>query len=110
MYLALTRQRYSRSYELLSGDYRQSEYPSLESWMADQGDLRALRFVDTPDVKASDGEAEVKGEAEVIWSDGSVTRDKGTWKLVREDDRWKVDGIKAGKRLQGPSQGGRRRW
>lgn len=42
MYLALTRQRYSRSYELLSGDYRQSEYPSLESWMADQGDLRAL--------------------------------------------------------------------
>lgn len=105
MYLALTRQRYSRSYELLSGDYRQSEYPSLESWMADQGDLRALRFVDTPDVKASDGEAEVKGEAEVIWSDGSVTRDKGTWKLVREDDRWKVDEIKAGKRLQGPSQG-----
>ena len=97
MYLAITQQRYAESYEYLSRGYRQNGYPTLEAWVQEHSELRAMRFTETPVARTSGGVATVEGNIEILRPDGTREQQKGTWKLVKEDGRWKMSELQTRK-------------
>ncbi|MGB3634545.1 MAG: hypothetical protein WA982_10940, partial [Rubrobacteraceae bacterium] len=95
MYLTLGQKDYESSYRYLSESYRESDYPTLRTWIRENRDFGALLFENSPSAQASNGEATVEGDVRVRFNDGAQTLQRGSWTLVEEGGKWKVDSIEA---------------
>jgi eukaryotic-like serine/threonine-protein kinase len=83
--------KYHKSARLLSEDYRQSTFPDRATFDGTFDKVEKVVFIEGPNAKISGNTATVKGEtrATLTWE---IQHNKGTWYLVQEDGRWKIDG------------------
>jgi eukaryotic-like serine/threonine-protein kinase len=82
---------YDRSAQLLSEEYRQSTFPDRASFDGTFDKVKTVEFIEGPNAEISDNTATVSGETRATLED-KVERNKGMWRLVKEDGRWKIDG------------------
>jgi serine/threonine-protein kinase len=82
---------YDRSASLLSEDWRQSTFPNRGVFEGTFDKVESVDFIEGPDAEVSGNKATVTGETNARLT-GEVQHNKGTWYLVREDGRWKIDG------------------
>jgi eukaryotic-like serine/threonine-protein kinase len=83
--------KYHKSARLLSEDYRQSTFPDRATFDGTFDKVEKVVFIEGPNAKISGYTATVTGEtqATLTWE---IQHNKGTWYLVQEDGRWKIDG------------------
>jgi ketosteroid isomerase-like protein len=82
---------YDRSARLLSDDYRQSTFPDQATFEGTFDKVERVVFIEGPNAKISGTTATVTGETQATLTK-EVQHNKGTWYLVQEDGRWKIDG------------------
>jgi eukaryotic-like serine/threonine-protein kinase len=82
---------YDRSASLLSEDWRQSTFPNQDVFEGTFDKVESVDFIEGPKARVSGNEATVTGETHARLK-GAIEHNKGTWYLVREDGRWKIDG------------------
>jgi serine/threonine-protein kinase len=82
---------YDDSARLLSDDWRQSTFPNQDVFEGTFDKVESVNFIEGPDGRVSGDEATVTGETHATLK-GKMEHNKGTWYLVREDGRWKIDG------------------
>jgi hypothetical protein len=82
---------YDRSARLLSEDWRQSTFPNRGVFEGTFDKVKSVNFIEGPKARVSGNKATVTGETHASLA-GEVQHNKGTWYLVREDGRWKIDG------------------
>jgi serine/threonine protein kinase len=82
---------YDRSAQLLSESYRQSTFPNRGVFEGTFASVESVEFVDGPTAEISGDTATVTGRTEATKT-GQVELNQGTWYLVIEDGRWKIDG------------------
>jgi hypothetical protein len=82
---------YERSAQLLTDDWRQEWFPNEETFEGTFDKVESVVFIVGPSAEISDNTAEVTGETRATLKE-EVQHNKGTWYLVREDGRWKIDG------------------
>jgi len=82
---------YDDSARLLSDDWRQSTFPNQDVFEGTFDKVESVNFIVGPDGRVSGDEATVTGETHATLK-GEMQHNKGTWYLVREDGRWKIDG------------------
>ena len=81
---------YGRSAELLSQSYRQSTFPNRGVFERTFAEVERVEFVVGPDAEVSGNTATVTGETQATLT-GEIQRNQGTWYLVQEGGRWKID-------------------
>jgi serine/threonine protein kinase len=82
---------YDRSARFLSDDYRQSTFPDRATFEGTFGKVERVVFIEGPNAKISGNTATVTGETQATLT-REIQHNKGTWYLVYEDGRWKIDG------------------
>jgi eukaryotic-like serine/threonine-protein kinase len=82
---------YERSARLLTDDWRQEWFPNEETFEGTFDKVEGVVFIVGPSAEISGNTAEVTGETRATLKE-EVQHNKGTWYLVREDGRWKIDG------------------
>jgi serine/threonine protein kinase len=82
---------YDRSARLLSDDYRQSTFPDRATFEGTFDKVERVVFIEGPNAKISGNTATVTGETQATLT-REIQHNKGTWYLVQEDGRWKIDG------------------
>jgi eukaryotic-like serine/threonine-protein kinase len=82
---------YDRSARLLSDDYRQSTFPDRATFEGTFGKVERVVFIEGPNAEISGNTATVTGETQATLT-REIQHNKGTWYLVHEDGRWKIDG------------------
>jgi eukaryotic-like serine/threonine-protein kinase len=82
---------YDRSARLLSEEWRQSTFPNRDIFEGTFDKVESVNFIEGPDGRVSGNEAIVTGETHATLK-RRMEHNKGTWYLVREDGRWKIDG------------------
>jgi eukaryotic-like serine/threonine-protein kinase len=82
---------YDRSAMLLSQDWRQSTFPNRAVFEGTFDKVKSVDFIEGPKARVSGNNATVTGETNASLA-GEVQHNKGTWYLVQEDGRWKIDG------------------
>ena len=82
---------YDRSARLLSEDWRQDTFPSRAVFEGTFDKVESVDFIDGPSAEVSGNKATVTGETQARLT-GEVQHNKGTWYLVQENGRWKIDG------------------
>jgi len=81
---------YDRSAELLSESWRQSTFPDRATFESTFAEVELVEFVEGPTAEVSGNTATVTGETEATLTT-EIQQNQGTWYLVREDGRWKID-------------------
>jgi hypothetical protein len=81
---------YDRSARLLSEDWQQDMFPNRDIFEGTFDKVESVDFIVGPNAEVSGNEATVTGETHARLT-GVVEHNKGTWYLVREDGRWKID-------------------
>ncbi len=82
---------YDRAAPLLTEDYRQSTFPNRSVFEGTFDKVESVVFTVGPNTEVSGDTATVTGETEATLT-GEVQQNRGTWYLVQEDGRWKIDG------------------
>ena len=82
---------YDRSAKLITDSWRQEYFPNRATFEGTFDKVESVDFLEGPSAEISGNTATVTGETQATLT-GEVQRNKGTWYLVREDDRWKIDG------------------
>jgi serine/threonine protein kinase len=82
---------YDDSARLLSEDWRQSTFPNEGVFEGTFDKVESVNFIEGPDASVSGNEATVTGETRAVL-ESRTEHNKGTWYLVREGGRWKIDG------------------
>jgi serine/threonine-protein kinase len=82
---------YDESARLLSEDWRQSTFPNQGVFEGTFDKVESVDFIEGPDARISGNEATVTGETHAVLK-SRAEHNKGTWYLVRENGRWKIDG------------------
>jgi serine/threonine-protein kinase len=90
-YTMTSNEDYDGSARLLSEDWRQSTFPSRDIFEGTFDKVESVDFIEGPKAKISGNEATVTGETQARLT-GEVQHNKGTWYLVQEGGRWKIDG------------------
>ena len=90
-YTTTSEGEYDRSAELLSEGWRQRFFPRRAVFESTFAEVERVEFVVGPNAEVSGNTATVTGETEATKTD-VVERNQGTWYLVQEDGRWKIDG------------------
>ena len=90
-YTMTTDGEYDSAAKLLSEDWRQSTFPNQAVFEGTFDKVESVNFIEGPDGKVSGNEATVTGETHAELK-SRVEHNKGTWYLVREGGRWKIDG------------------
>ena len=82
---------YDRSAQLLSESWRQSTFPNRATFEGTFADVVRVEFVEGPTAEVSGDTATVTGrtEAELTYE---IQQNEGTWRLVKEDGEWRIDG------------------
>ena len=82
---------YDDSARLLSDDWRQSTFPNEGVFEGTFDKVESVNFIEGPDARVSGNEATVTGETHAVL-ESRTEHNRGTWYLVREGGRWKIDG------------------
>jgi serine/threonine protein kinase len=82
---------YDRSAKLLSEKWRRSTFPNRATFEGTFDKVERVVFIEGPNAEISGNTATVTGETRATLT-GEVQHNEGTWYLVQEDDRWKIDG------------------
>jgi serine/threonine-protein kinase len=93
---------YEDSAKLLSADWRRSTFPNQAVFEGTFDKVESVKFVVGPDATVSGNEATVTGETQAALK-RRTDRNTGTWYLVRENGRWKIDGWDVSKLSSRPS-------
>lgn len=83
---------YGTSYGLLSQNFRQNTAGSQANWAGTFSTLQSVEFVEGPTATVSGNTATVTGTTIARHTD-RIERNTGTWTLVNEGGRWKLDDI-----------------
>ena len=81
---------YDRSAELLSESWRQSMFPNRATFEGTFAPVDRVEFVEGPTAEISGNTATVTGQTQATLTT-EIQQNEGTWYLVREDGRWKID-------------------
>ena len=82
---------YDRSAQLLSEDWRQSTFPDRATFESTFAAVERVEFVEGPTAEVSGGTATVTGRTQATLT-YQVEQNEGTWRLVKEDGEWRIDG------------------
>jgi hypothetical protein len=82
---------YDSSARLLSEDYRRSTFPDQATFEGTFNKVERVVFIEGPNANISGNAATVTGETQATLT-REIQHNKGTWYLVQEDGRWKIDG------------------
>jgi len=83
--------KYDRSAQLLTEDYRQSTFPNRAVFEGTFDKVESVVFIVGPNAEVSGDTATVTGETQARLT-REIQHNQGTWYLVQEDGRWKIDG------------------
>jgi hypothetical protein len=89
-YTMTSEEDYDRSAKLLTDNWRQEWFPNEETFEGTFDKVRSVVFIEGPNAEVSGDTAKVTGETRATL-DEEVQHNKGTWYLVQEDGRWKID-------------------
>jgi serine/threonine protein kinase len=81
---------YDRSAPLLTDSWRQKYFPNQGTFEGTFDKVESVKFVRGPSAEVSGNEATVTGETQARLT-GEVQLNRGTWYLVKEDGRWKIN-------------------
>jgi ketosteroid isomerase-like protein len=81
---------YGRSAKLLSEHWRRSMFPNQATFEGTFNEVESVVFTDGPKAEVSGDTATVTGKTRATLT-GEVQHNEGTWYLVQEDDRWKIN-------------------
>jgi eukaryotic-like serine/threonine-protein kinase len=81
---------YGRSAKLLSEHWRRSKFPNQATFDGTFNEVESVVFTDGPNAEVSGDTATVTGKTRATLT-GEVQHNEGTWYLVQEDDRWKIN-------------------
>jgi len=82
---------YDTSAELLTEDWRQRWFPDQATFEGTFDKVESVVFIEGPNAEVSGNTATVTGETRATLT-GEIQHNEGTWYLVQEDGRWKIDG------------------
>jgi serine/threonine-protein kinase len=82
---------YDRAARLLSEDWRQRWFPDRATFEGTFDKVESVVFIEGPNAEISGNTATVTGETQATLT-GEIQHNEGTWYLVRQDGRWKIDG------------------
>jgi hypothetical protein len=89
-YTTTTEGEYGRSARLLSDDWRNSTFPNRGVFEGTFDKVESVTFIRGPSAEVSGNKATVTGETQARLT-GEVQRNQGTWYLVEEGGRWKIN-------------------
>ncbi len=89
-YTTTSEGEYDRSAELLTEDWQQAYFPDRDTFEGTFAPVERVEFVEGPNAEVSGTTATVTGETQATLTT-EVQRNQGTWYLVRDDGRWKID-------------------
>jgi serine/threonine protein kinase len=92
VYTTAANEEYGTSYGLLSQNFKTSEGVTEAEWANTFASLQSIRFVEGPDAQVSGNTATVKGVT-IAENAGRTERNTVTWRMVKEGEGWKLDGI-----------------
>jgi len=81
---------YDRSTQLLTEDWRKEYFPNRGTFEGTFDKVESVEFIEGPNAEISGNTAAVTGETRATLT-GEIQHNKGTWYLVQEDGRWKID-------------------
>jgi len=81
---------YDRSAKLLSEDWRRSTFPNRATFEGTFDKVESVVFIKGPNAEISGKTATVTGETRATLTE-EIQHNQGTWYLVQEDDRWKIN-------------------
>ena len=82
---------YDRSAQLLSEGWRQSTFPNRATFVGTFAEVESVEFIEGPTAELSGDTATVTGRTRATKTD-QIELNQGTWYLVNEGGRWKIDG------------------
>jgi serine/threonine protein kinase len=89
-YTTTSEGKYDRSAQLLSESWRQSWFPDRATFEGTFDKVESVVFIKGPNAEVSGNTATVTGETRATLT-GEIQHNEGTWYLVQEDGRWKID-------------------
>jgi serine/threonine-protein kinase len=81
---------YDTSAQLLSEDWQRSTFPNRAIFEGTFDKVESVVFIEGPNADTSGDTATVTGETRATLT-GEIQHNEGTWFLVQEDGRWKID-------------------
>ena len=81
---------YDRGAQLLTPEWRERYFPNEETFEGTFDEVEGVVFVEGPNAEISGNTATVTGETRATLKE-EVQRNAGTWYLVRQDGRWKIN-------------------
>jgi eukaryotic-like serine/threonine-protein kinase len=82
---------YDRSAQLLSESWRRSTFPNRATFEGTFDKVESVEFIEGPTAQVSGDTATVTGRTRATLTD-QVEQNEGTWRLVKENGEWKIDG------------------
>jgi hypothetical protein len=90
-YTTTTQGQYDRAAPLLTDSWRQRWFPDRNTFEGTFDKVESVVFIRGPDAEVSGNRATVTGETEATLTE-EVQHNQGTWYLVKEGGRWKING------------------
>jgi len=81
---------YDTSAKLLTESWRQEWFPDRATFEGTFDKVESVVFITGPNAEISGDTATVTGETQATLT-GKIQHNEGTWYLVQEDGRWKID-------------------
>ena len=81
---------YDSSARLLTDSWQNEYFPNEETFEGTFDKVRSVVFIDGPKAEISGNTAKVTGETRATL-DEEIQHNKGTWYLVQQDGRWKIN-------------------
>jgi serine/threonine-protein kinase len=81
---------YDRSAELLTDEWREEWFSDRDTFEGTFDKVRSVEFIEGPNAETSGNTATVTGETRATLNE-EVQHNAGTWYLVQEDGRWKIN-------------------
>ena len=82
---------YDRSAQLLSESWRQSTFPDRATFEGTFDKVESVEFIEGPTAEVSGDTATVTGRTRATLTD-QIEQNEGTWRLVKENGEWRIDG------------------
>jgi serine/threonine-protein kinase len=81
---------YDTSAQLLTESWKQRWFPDRDTFEGTFDKVESVVFIEGPTAEISGDAATVTGETQATLT-GEIQHNEGTWYLVQEDGRWKID-------------------
>ena len=90
-YTTTSEGKYDRSARLLTESWRQKWFPNRSTFEGTFDKVKSVEFIVGPNAEISNNTAAVTGETRATLT-GEIQHNEGTWYLVQQDGRWKING------------------